>query len=101
MVFKKKVQGGKKKTLDDYGASRNLHRHAESAAKIKVESSLKRASGEKVKLGNKKKRLNDVANDDIIDLPELHIHLYKSIFPYVPKFPFPLSAHARDLNRVL
>ena len=62
--------GGKnprKQPLDDYGASRNLHPHAESAAKMKVESSLKRASGKKVALGNKKKKLDDVSNDDIID----------------------------------
>jgi hypothetical protein len=33
---------------------------------MKVESSLKRASGQKVKLGNKKEKLNDVRNDDIM-----------------------------------
>jgi hypothetical protein len=69
-VVLEKQSGGKnprKQPLDDYGASRNLHPHAESAAKMKVESSLKRATGEKVALGNKKKKLDDVTNDHIMD----------------------------------
>jgi hypothetical protein len=68
-VVLEKQSGGKnprKQAFDDYGATRNLHRHAESAAKVKVESSLKRASGQKVKLGNKREKLNDVRIDDIM-----------------------------------
>jgi hypothetical protein len=64
-----KQSGGKnprKQPLDDYGASRNLHPHAESAARMKVEISLKRASSDaNVALGNKKKKLDDVSDDDI------------------------------------
>ena len=56
-----KQSGGKnprKQPLDDYGASRNLHPHAESVARMKVEISLKRASRDaNVALGNKKKKL--------------------------------------------
>jgi hypothetical protein len=50
-AFLEKQSGGKnprKQALDDYGASWNLYPHAESAAKMKVKSSLKQASGEKV-----------------------------------------------------
>jgi hypothetical protein len=65
-----KRSGGKnprKQPLDDYGASRNLHQHAASGLKLKLEISLKRASGENVALGNKKKRLDNVSDDDIIN----------------------------------
>jgi hypothetical protein len=68
-VVLEKQSGGKnprKQAFDDYGATQKLHWHAESAAKMKVESWLKRASGQKVKIGNKKEKLNDVRIDDIM-----------------------------------
>ena len=40
--------------------SRNLHHHAESAAKLKVEIVDETSECEKVKLANKKEKLNNV-----------------------------------------
>jgi hypothetical protein len=75
-----KQSGGKnprKQAFDNHGVTQNLHRHDESAAKMKVKSSPKRVSGQKVKLGNKKEKLNDVRNDDIMHTYQSTTHVLK------------------------